>query len=491
MIKNLFLIFSIAVFPFLIHAQSVNEDQLKDFDYLVELIKSDYPGFNDKVKPDLAVLEIKLRNKIKEYPDSVLFYMEEYIAYFNDKHLRINSLKQNTSKNASESKVNDLPQHNFNRQQSEKKNKNRDNIEGLWVSWENEIAIVKSENGENFYYGFFENPKNGFIKFVPINDSLFNYYAIKTSSRFPKKGKAALNMKKNLLEIHHTNLVFVRKSDPVYEKAYISTYRPEYPNGSNNYSMDTALDDSTFYLRISSFHPANKDKIENIIRNNWSYIIKRPYLIIDIRNNRGGIDDSYKLLSTLIYTDPVRNYGIEWYASEGNITRMKETLKKGNIRNGEDGIKWMESLVDEMEKNIGGFVIHPFDQNKPGYTTYDTVYTNPRKIGIIIDKTNASSAEQFLLFAKSSSKTILFGNENTAGILDYSNTNLCEFPSGNFELRCPMSRSRRLPAYPIDGTGIAPDITIPFPPCDQLFDRMDDWVYFVKNYLQFADEQKN
>lgn len=44
----------------------------KDFDYLIEKIKADYPGYdvkvNEKTLPDLLKLEAKLRGKIKLYP---------------------------------------------------------------------------------------------------------------------------------------------------------------------------------------------------------------------------------------------------------------------------------------------------------------------------------------------------------------------------------------------------------------------------------------
>jgi C-terminal processing protease CtpA/Prc len=106
-------------------------------------------------------------------------------------------------------------------------------------------------------------------------------------------------------------------------------------------------------------------------------------------------------------------------------------------------------------------------------------------VGIIINENNASSAEQFLLSAKNSDKVILFGSRNTAGVLEYSNADQILFPSGKYKLICPMTRSRRLPEHPIDNIGIAPDVFIPLNETIQLYDRIDDWVYFVKNYLEF------
>jgi C-terminal processing protease CtpA/Prc len=140
--------------------------------------------------------------------------------------------------------------------------------------------------------------------------------------------------------------------------------------------------------------------------------------------------------------------------------------------------------VGAMKKNIGGFVTHPYSENDNKFEEKDTVYAMPRNVGIIINEGNASSAEQFLLAAQQSDKVILFGNCNTAGVLDYSNITPNPLPSNNFQLWCPMTRSKRLPENPIDNIGIAPDVIIPFPATEQLYDKLDNWVYFVKNYLE-------
>jgi C-terminal processing protease CtpA/Prc len=47
-----------------------------------------------------------------------------------------------------------------------------------------------------------------------------------------------------------------------------------------------------------------------------------------------------------------------------------------------------------------------------------------------------------------------------------------------------MTRSGRLPEKAIDNIGISPDVNIPYPKTKQLYDRIDDWVYYVKNYLE-------
>jgi len=53
-----------------------------------------------------------------------------------------------------------------------------------------------------------------------------------------------------------------------------------------------------------------------------------------------------------------------------------------------------------------------------------------------------------------------------------------------------MTRSQRLPENPIDNIGIKPDVIIPFHDTEQLYDKLDIWVYFVKNYLELSGSKK-
>jgi C-terminal processing protease CtpA/Prc len=231
-----------------------------------------------------------------------------------------------------------------------------------------------------------------------------------------------------------------------------------------------------------------KDQIERTLANNWANIMSRPNMIIDIRYNGGGQDGEYQSLLKLIYTNPYKVKGVGWYATPGNIKLFEDAIEKREIRDGEEGIRRTKALVAEMKKNIGGFVVHPsYNQNKDNAPARkDSVYVYPKRVGIIINEGNASSAEQFLLSAKNSKKVTLFGNQSTAGVLDYSNAVTVDFPSGKYQLTFPMTRSLRLPENPIDNIGIKPDIIIPIPPAVQLFSRLDDWVYFVKNYLEYS-----
>jgi hypothetical protein len=74
--------------------------------------------------------------------------------------------------------------------------------------------------------------------------------------------------------------------------------------------------------------------------------------------------------------------------------------------------------------------------------------------------------------------------------LDYSNVRPIPFPSNKYKLMCPTTRSKRLPDNPFDNIGVAPDVNVPFPATKRLYDKLDDWVYFVRKYLDLLNEEQ-
>jgi len=473
-------------------AYSQANDCISDFEYLVKKIEADYPGYQDKVteanKKQLNNLRKTLSRKIKNHPDSCFFYLKKYTDFFNDGHLRVEPIRKGKYKNREKLDKSSFGKNmNVDADSLYKATKNLKGIEGIWWFGNTQFAVVKTNN-KNKYLGVALKSKNWkeyqvMYEFIPENNSdtfeVIEHTLYKDLE--PRRRKASLHAEGKILEVHNKQR-YVRKSDsPIYDKAIAASYIPKHPSGSNTFWLSLALSDSTFYLRIPNFY---SEKSNRLIKKYWNEITSRPNLIVDIRNNDGGQSLYYQELLKLIYTHPYVNKGVEWYATEGIIKSLEEDLEEGRIKRGEEGIKWTKALLKEMRKNKGGFVVHPH-MGKDTTIRRDTIYPNPKRVGIIINENNASAAESFLLEAKNSEKVTLFGSENTAGIKDYSNAVFEKFPSGKYKLKHPWTRSRRLPENPIDDTGIAPEITIPLKPKKQLYDRLDSWAYFVKRYYEF------
>ena len=249
------------------------------------------------------------------------------------------------------------------------------------------------------------------------------------------------------------------------------------PQSINMYYTAKAMNDSTFFLRIPSF--AN-EMANKIVEDNLEAIKSRPYLIIDLRANSGGDDTNYKSLMPLIYSNPYIKHGVELYATEDFLKMYRDIIVQNPNAEWVDYYKRMAYAVEE---NLGGYVLRP-DSKRLDTIKQDTIYFYPKKVGILIHRQNASSAEQFILEARESEKVVLFGNENTKGAIDLSNVYTIESPLKWFKLHIPTTRSCRLPDIIIDGKGIAPHIPIPYKESLQEKDNIGQEIWYIERVLR-------
>ena len=212
------------------------------------------------------------------------------------------------------------------------------------------------------------------------------------------------------------------------------------------------LNENTVFLRIPSFDWRQSTTIDSVIVANREKILSTQNLIIDLRNNGGGADRSWRKLLPLIYTNPVHTVGVEFLSTELNNRLLYEQYNEQDP--GFLARIIVRHYLRRLQRNLGEFVNLQGSDVKT--RTERTIYPYPQNVGIIIDRGVASTSEQFLLAAKQSTKVTLFGT-NTGGALDISNVVWVASPCNEFELVYGVSRSLRLPEMVIDEIGIAPD----------------------------------
>jgi hypothetical protein len=235
------------------------------------------------------------------------------------------------------------------------------------------------------------------------------------------------------------------------------------------------LGERTVYVRIPSFHASQADAIERVLEANDELIRATPNLIVDIRDGTGGSDHAFYPLLPYLYTNPIRTIGVALYATEANARSREEIAEEVAAAGREDLAEHFRRHAARMRESPGQFV-------NPGETTIgtrelETILPYPARVGVIINRANGSTDEQFLLAARQSFKTKIFGRP-TKGVLDISNMAELTSPDGRFELGYSISKSHRLPDYPIDGIGIQPDFFI-----DSEF-RPLEWIEYVRNVLE-------
>jgi hypothetical protein len=227
--------------------------------------------------------------------------------------------------------------------------------------------------------------------------------------------------------------------------------------------------ENTNVLRIPSFEWSNKKAIDSLVAANHDKIISKPNFVIDIRDNGGGADGSFSSLIQYLYTNPIRVITVEMLSTELNNKRNEFFLNQGDVsENEKEEIKKEMKLLND---NLGKFV-NLFGTNLI-YQTREKVLDYPKNVAVLINEYNGSTAEQFLLAAKQSTKTKLFG-KTTMGVLDISNMNFVTSDCGDIQLGYSMSKSLRIPHMTIDDKGIQPDYYLD----DSI--KQYEWIPFVE-----------
>ncbi|MDP4828482.1 MAG: S41 family peptidase, partial [Flavobacteriales bacterium] len=157
-----------------------------------------------------------------------------------------------------------------------------------------------------------------------------------------------------------------------------------------------------------------------------------------------------------IYTNPIVTNGAYLWSSENNILLFEQYVDNPNIP--EETRRQIQAIVTNGKANPNSFVL--LGESETDTITLEEIRAYPKKVSIIIDKECTSATEEFLLKAKQSSKTTIYGYESSGGALDYSNLNAVITPSGYWYATVPTTRSSRLPEYPVDPHGIAPDVLV-------------------------------
>lgn len=261
--------------------------------------------------------------------------------------------------------------------------------------------------------------------------------------------------------------------------SFSAPYMKRKSNGShqqvkeyNPQSIATRINERTFLIRFPSCGGDNptKEWVEASVSQYLASGCKN--LIIDIRGNGGGSDVLYGPYKQLLYDRP-------------GITDGVEIINTDSVRNFLKSIPqqdWIKKLIEKMENSTS-----PFIELTPRETkfSYDSISPLPEKAAILIDGNVASSGEQMLLDIRAcSSRTTIYGQDNTLGCLDFSNTRPVNLPHCRNTLYVPMTRSCRLPDRGIDQTGIAPDVRITLPPPGTLTDNIDEWTLWVAHDLE-------
>ncbi|KAA2223240.1 S41 family peptidase [Chryseobacterium sediminis] len=461
-IKTLFLIFiSSSSFSF---AQNCNCES--NFQWVKKTFEENDAGYQYVIdKKGISAYQAhnndflnKIKNKKTDLECAQTIY--EWLKFFRSGHFSINMIEKDNQQPqsqpvASENNKTETVKIDIEKFKKEVVSKKDSDIEGIWEVQPYTIGIKKIGD---VYKGFIiqsgaENWKPYELKLTLNADKTKGTYYLRN-----KSGQEINNIRfigKNYLEINEFTL---KRVSPKFEKeegieTYFEATRAEKP-------FLKEINKTTLLLRIPSFNGALKKDIDSVITANQSKIESTENLIVDIRNNGGGSDNSFAKIIPYIYTNPIRSVRTQFYSTKLNNQRMLdlyENYQKYGIS--PEDREYLKKSYDKLSKNLGKFVSLQDDGKIVGINKMDKISPYPKNVGIIINEGNGSTAEEFLLAAKQSKKVKLFGT-TTAGVLDISNMYFVASPCNEFKLGYSLSKSFRIPDMAIDGKGIQPDYFI-------------------------------
>ena len=427
---------------------------------LIQKVETEYPGFNDKTKDKILYNGFKenLLLKVQSTEETnCIELLRNYINYFRDGHI---SLHQSGESRQGKDLQNSENRVSISTEEFQRLIKNTsDPLVGIWKSGAYKVGIIKSKDE---YQGFIIEAdtmywKANEIKFRLLENGKAKYY-LRDHSLSEETWELSDGM---LLYFNFSKFIKTEPLPPLSENEIKEMLKEAEGCYFKKLTKKTCL------LGISSFEQAYVEPINQLLKENKREIESCENLIIDVRNNTGGVYDAYKDILPYIHTGVIRGQGMEFLSTQ--------TLMEG-----------IEEWYDDAEgKKRAREWIAMFKQKPGQFVNTDTaeIYTeriklagrSPKYVVILANRRTASSGEAFILDAKQSKKVKILGTP-TYGALDYGSASFFEIGCNNYKLMMPTWRSMRLPGYPIDNIGIQPDIYI-----DK---TVKDWVKFAVDYLE-------
>jgi Peptidase family S41 len=278
------------------------------------------------------------------------------------------------------------------------------------------------------------------------------------STRQPKTFHATLT--DSTLQIGKSFTFYRKKENAVKKNA-----------GLKNQLYFTKISEQTNYLRIPSFELAYAPQIDSLMLVHKEDILKLPNLIIDVRNNGGGGDRSYRALLPFLFdktTIPSPISASIWVSKEN--FRWYDTTKYDYASTQADSID-EQAYVDKMAPYKGKFVPATFFED-----TLPTVYGAPKKIAVITNRWCGSTTEGFTLLAKESKKVTQYG-EHTGGMVSYGDWR--KLPVQGLPVWITMTTKRMVffNGADIESIGVAPQISLNP-------EREDEWIKIVQQAVE-------
>lgn len=448
-------------------APNTAEVNLQDFDFVVDKITQNYAGWDTKVTPDkkaeLAALTERLRKQATTASEAELAkILSEWVAFFKDGHTRVFALAPAPAPGANPAASTDVPAAALDekvvRARLSALGKQRDPLEGIWRIGDGRYRVGILRDA----------PKGDHFTAVVLTTTVDTWRPGQIKGQIVRGADGALATTYFLANHskQETTATLVAGGAAIAVAGWGQWLRevPAVPDPelvARQFPSDALflkpLSARTWWLRIPDFDESRAKPLAELLAKHKADLHHADNLVIDLRDNGGGSDFVYAPLKPLLYTRPVYTINVEVRVSPDNIALRKavaDTIRAEAPGTAAELDEQVKQMAAERGRYMRSGPLSFFIDRQAAPLPY------PRRIAVLVDGA-MSTGEQLLLEARQSHKVTLFGQRNSAGILDFANVVGMDTPSKRFRVNWASTRSLRLPDDPVDPDGIAPDIRIP------------------------------
>ena len=437
----------------------------QDFDYVVHYLERNLPAYMHDVtvltRPSYERLKHRLRRASAraKKESACLPVLVSYVEFFQDQHTDINGAPRPGVNDRDAAAVQRF-QNSAVFQQAETLRRGSARpypltaIEGLYQTIDSTYVV----------------------QIQPSRTRFRDYVGIIVSSRTPlwRTGQVKLELQHRAAESRYRVIQYNRNHSASYlgevfqEQGYLrgtswqKVGLPPSPPVAGPLTY-RALTAETAYLRLPSFDGSLRTQLDSICRR----VAARPpqNLIIDVRGNGGGADDTVVPLVPLLYTAPFQDdQREEYYVTPDNVARLAEYYRRMQ----RDSAGYGADALQRVRTTLGWLRHVPAGQFRSDPTvplkTFTGTVSRPERVVILYDRGCASTCETLLFWAKHSTKTTLVG-ENSGGFVGYGNVFSLPTPCLGLQLSTTTLRLPNQVAYEV--VGVAPDVRLA---------RDEDWL---------------
>lgn len=441
--------FILFLFIFLCGANAFSQTNCNcesEYKFVVNYIEKNLPGFadnvNDNNRKDYELFKDSLQFLATKFSsrDKCFNILNSYVEFFLDAHTSIS----NTSAPVNEKDTASL--NSFLRSDIYLQTK-------FHVINENELMGKPLESLEGIYYTIDSIYKIGIAK--TSTDSLYYGVVLASKALTWKQGQVKL-------EIQQLNNGLLKVKSYMRNHAEQIVENASYLNGlltasSRWYKADLKpkeiflpkpsifsfkeIDNETNYISVNSFSGNHFALLDSFYKSISAKVYKKPYLIIDVRDNGGGSTNCLLPLVEYFYSKRmVDTTWVQHLSTPDIIARYEEYYKEMKNNEKEFGKKNVESYAKELSELKRNRENEFFPKRRRGKVVFKgKKHKWPVKVAVIYNKYCGSACEDLLFFAMNPSKAILMG-ERSGGYTGYGNLLSLNTPCMGFQLSVTTTR---------------------------------------------------